>query len=142
MRTLALDIGTVRIGVALSDPGGTIASPLEVFSRGDDPDADARELCELARAHGAERIVVGLPITLRGAAEIAAQQVEGFITRLREHAPCEVVTCDERMTTAIAQRAMLEGDVSRRGRKQRIDAVAATVLLQSYLDGRHRCDVC
>lgn len=134
MRILALDVGTVRIGVAISDPAGRIASPLEVFVRGNDADADARELAELAKRQGAQKIVVGLPVALGGQEELAATHVRQFVEVMRQHAPCEVVTWDERMTTRIAERAMLEGDVSRMGRRRRVDAVAATVLLQSYLE--------
>ena len=134
MRTIAFDIGTVRIGVAISDALGMIASPLEVFQRTQSAAADAKELAELARMQDAECIVVGLPVSLRGEEEIAAQKVREFIALLAEHAPCEVVTHDERMSTRIAERAMIAGDVSRMGRRRGIDQVAATVILQSYLD--------
>lgn len=138
MRIIAFDIGTVRTGVAISDSLGMIASPLEVCARGKSAVEDAKELAGLARMQGAERILVGMPVALSGEEEIAAGKVREFVEILKEHAPCEVVTYDERMTTKIAERAMIEGDVSRMGRRRKVDAVAATVLLQSYLDSSGR----
>ena len=79
MRTIAFDIGTVRIGVAISDALGMIASPLETFLRTGSAEADAKELADLARLHDVGRIVVGLPISLRGEEEIAAGHVREFI---------------------------------------------------------------
>jgi len=136
MKTIAFDIGSKRIGVATSDPAGIVASPLRVYERGDDPCEDARNLGDIAHGQGAERIVVGMPINLRGETGIAAEQVEGFVELLKEHTQVQVVLWDERMTTAIAERAMLEADVSRAGRRAKIDQVAAAVILQSFLDSQ------
>jgi putative holliday junction resolvase len=138
VRVIAFDIGTVRVGVAVSDEAGIIASPAGVVSRSDDAQEDAGRLAEIARSRGAERIVIGMPISLRGEREIAAQQMEQFAALLREAAEVEVVEWDERMTTAIAERAMIEGDVSRMERRGKIDQVAAAVLLQGYLDAERR----
>jgi len=136
MKSIAFDIGTVRIGVAASDALGIIASPVQVYTRGDDPQQDARDLAAIARAHGAERIVIGLPVSLRGKMELAAQQVRQFADALRAHVQVEVVLWDERMSTAIANKAMLLDDVSRAGRRDKVDQVAAAVILQSYLDAQ------
>lgn len=136
MRILALDIGTVRIGVAVSDAAETIATPLTVVTRGDTPAEDAAVLAGLAQTYGAERIVVGLPTSLRGRQELAAQQVMEFVSLLRQHTDTEIVTWDERLTTALAERAMIEGGARRDVRRRKLDQVAAAVILQSYLDAR------
>lgn len=136
MKIIAFDIGTKRVGVAASDPQGLIASPLQVCERSHSPEADARALAELACAQEAERIVVGMPVSLRGKEEVAAQQVREFVGLLSEHAEVEVVVWDERMTTVIAERAMISADVSRAERRSKIDQVAAAVILQSYLDAQ------
>lgn len=133
MRVIAFDIGTKRIGVAISDPLQLIASPLTVYERGDDASEDAAGLAQLARENEAGRIVVGMPVSLRGKMELAAQHVEEFIELLGEQTDIEIVTWDERMTTVIAERAMIGADVSRSRRREKIDQVAAAVLLRGYL---------
>lgn len=136
MKTIAFDIGTSRVGVAVSDPAGIIATPVQVVLRSDDPARDAAALAGIAGSHGAERIVAGLPVTLRGDEGPAAQQVREFVALLREHAAVEVVLWDERLTTAIAERAMIAADASRGRRRDTVDQVAAALILQSYLDAR------
>lgn len=136
MRTIAFDVGTVRVGVAVSDAEGRIATPLRMVERTEDARADARALAELASVEQAEQIVVGMPVSLRGKRELAAEQMEAFVALLRECTGLPVVEWDERMTTVIATRALVAGGVKRRSRPTRVDAVAATVLLQSFLDSR------
>ena len=133
-RILALDYGTARIGVAISDETGTIASPLCVVDV-----AEGRELGELAAIIERERVecvVVGLPRRLAGDEGPAAQAVRAFIAALSERLSVPVVTWDERMTTAQAERAMIAGGARREQRRGRIDKVAAAVMLQSYLDAQ------
>lgn len=136
MRTIAFDVGTVRVGVAISDPDGIIATPLRMIERTEDAAADARALAELADLEQAGQILVGMPVSLRGKREIAAQHMEAFVALLREASPLPVIEWDERMTTAIATRALVAGDVNWRARRTRVDQVAAAVLLQSFLDAR------
>jgi putative Holliday junction resolvase len=136
MRTIAFDVGTVRVGVAISDPDGIIATPLRMIERTEDAVADARALAELAALEQAGQILVGMPVSLRGKREIAAQHMEAFVALLREASPLPVIEWDERMTTAIATRALVAGDVNWRARRTRVDQVAAAVLLQSFLDAR------
>ncbi len=138
MRCIAFDIGTKRVGVATSDALGMVATPLRTYRRGEDPEQDARELAELATVHGAEVIVVGNPVSLRGKEELAAQKVREFANLLGEHTALPVVLWDERMTTAIAQRALIAGDVNWSRREKKVDQVAAAVILQSYLDAQSR----
>ena len=134
-RIIALDIGTVRIGVAASDPTGMFATPVAVLK------ADKNWMDDLAgiiEEYGASKLLVGLPRRTDGREGPEAESVRRVISRLSARFPdMEILTWDERFTTAIAASALLEADVSRAGRKGRIDKVAAAVLLQSYLDANH-----
>ena len=132
-RTLALDVGERRIGVAVSDPTGVVAQPLLVIERrGWEP--DLARIRELVRAHEVHRIVVGYPFTLRKERGTQAQRVDRFIARLRQAVVVDVLPYDERLTTAAAERVLLAGDVRRARRRAVRDAVAAALLLQGYLD--------
>ena len=135
MRLLGVDPGERRIGLAVSDPEGKVATPVGVIDRDDVEDA-AGAVVARARELGAEGIVVGMPITLRGEVGPAARQVQEFVEELRAAGELPVTVCDERLTTAVAERAMLEADLSRRARREKVDKVAATLILQAYLD-RH-----
>ncbi|MGD9496635.1 MAG: Holliday junction resolvase RuvX [Armatimonadota bacterium] len=139
MRALGVDVGERRIGLAVSDPSGLIASPLEVMARdeGDDPIA---AVLARAQALGAEVIVVGMPIDLRGEVGVAAQRMAQFVTHLRERSPLPVVTWDERLSSVGAARAMREGGLTERDRRGQVDKVAAALILQAWLD-RRRCGV-
>ena len=134
-RVLAIDLGTVRAGLAISDPLRLTAQPAGHLKRV----GIARDLAAL-RAIVDEReiatVVVGYPLLMSGEAGAAAKEIESFVARLAGVVACPVVLWDERLTTVQAQRALLEGDVSRRKRRQVVDAAAATVLLQSWLDAQ------
>jgi putative Holliday junction resolvase len=135
-RVLGVDLGSRRIGLALSDPEGRLATPHGFIGRSRDPAADHRTIVAAAREAGAARIVVGLPLSLSGGTGPAARAVLEEVQALRAEAggAMTVETYDERMTTAIAERRMREaGKRGRRARRQ-IDAAAATVMLQSYLE--------
>jgi putative holliday junction resolvase len=136
-RALGVDLGEKRIGIALSDPTRTIASPHSVIKRSGNADVDRRAVLSIAREEGATQLVVGLPLTLTGARRAAARAALAEVEALKELAPDLIIEAfDERLTTAIAQRSLLEGDVRRKDRKQVIDKVAAAVMLQSWLDGQ------
>ena len=136
-RVLGVDLGEKRIGIALSDPTRTIASPHSVIKRSGNPDVDRRAVLIIAREEGVTQVVVGLPLTLTGARRAAARAALAEVEALKELAPDLIIEAfDERLTTAIAQRSLLEGDVRRKDRKQVIDKVAAAVMLQSWLDGQ------
>ena len=136
-RVLGVDLGEKRIGVALSDPTRTIASPHSVIKRSGNADVDRRSVLSIAREEGVTQVVVGLPLTLTGARRAAARAALFEVEALKELAPDLIIEAfDERLTTAIAQRSLLEGDVRRKDRKQVIDKVAAAVMLQSWLDGQ------
>jgi putative Holliday junction resolvase len=124
VKVLALDYGPARTGVAVSDPTGTLARPLDVVDRAATESGLAQVLA-LARREGAERIVVGLPVTLGGARSEQAKETERFVERLREAIDLPVETFDERFTTALARKTA--------GRAAE-DAAAAAHLLSTYLE--------
>ena len=134
-RTLALDLGDRRIGVALSDPLGLAAHPLMTLTRVG-WSADLGRIRDLARENEVVRIVVGLPLAMDGTRGGRVRLTEAFMERVRAATGLPVVPWDERLTTVQAERALLEGDVSRARRRRVIDQVAAAILLQAYLDAR------
>ena len=134
MRTLAIDVGEKRVGIAISDEDGKVALPLDTLLRSDSLNNDLRQIAEMASSRGAQRIVVGLPISLSGQPGPAAERMAEFAAALRQVTTAEVVLWDERLTTVIAEKAMLAADVKRRQRRQHVDKVAAALILQSYLD--------
>jgi putative Holliday junction resolvase len=138
-RAIALDIGTRRIGVALSDSAGTVATPYEVVPRTGDRARDHARIRSLADEAGAEVVVVGLPLSLDGTLGPAARSILSEVDELRAALDLEIVTWDERLTTVEAERSLRVMGV-RKGRRRRVvDQVAATVILQSWLDaGRPR----
>jgi putative Holliday junction resolvase len=136
-RTLALDYGDRRIGVAVSDPSGLLASAVLTLERVSWK-ADLARISDLARRHQARRIVVGLPLEMDGTRGERVRIAEVFMTRVRKATGLPVVPWDERLTTVQAERTLLEGDVSRARRREVIDQVAAVILLQAYLDSRRR----
>lgn len=135
MRHLGLDVGDRSIGVALSDETATLASGLDTLRRVG-PRKDVKAVAELVRRHGVGEVVVGLPRRLDGGLGPQAHKVLDFAEALRAALDVPVVPWDERLTTVIAQRALVEADVSRRNRKAVVDKVSAILILQSYLDYR------
>lgn len=133
-RILGLDVGDKRIGVALSDAMHMISSPHSVYTRiGYGP--DARHFAELAKKAGADLLVLGLPLNMDGSKGFQAEKVEAFAEKLKE-AGLTVEFIDERLTTVSAERALLEGGLSRQERRGTVDAVAAALILQSFLDSK------
>jgi putative Holliday junction resolvase len=132
-RILALDHGSKRIGVALSDELGWTAQPLETFERRS-LDRDIAHIQDLVRTHEVGQVLLGLPLRLSGEEGPAVQAVRRFVDRLAEALPVPVVTWDERMTTKAAEELLIAADVSRKKRKGAVDRVAAAILLQSYLE--------
>jgi putative Holliday junction resolvase len=138
-RVLAIDVGEVHVGLALSDEMGKIALPHGVLRRKKLP-FDLQQIADTARKVGAGRIVVGLPLGLDGRGGSQARRVLAFAERLQAVSGLPVDTWDERLTTREAERRMIEGDVSRSRRKKLIDQTAACLLLQAYLDRRNRVE--
>jgi putative Holliday junction resolvase len=135
MRILGLDVGDVRIGMALSDETATLATGLATFER-IGPRKDIKAVAALAREHEVGEVVVGLPRTLAGDIGPQAEKVLAFTEDLKRSVRVSVVSWDERFTTSMATQALIEGGVSRKNRKGMVDRVAAVLILQSYLDSR------
>jgi putative holliday junction resolvase len=137
-RVLGVDLGSRRIGLAISDPAGRVATPLEVVERSGDRAADHRTILAHAREAGAARIVVGLPLSLSGDVGPAARSVLEEVDALRAEAGAAVTveTHDERLTTVIADRGLRAARARRGARRRVIDPAAAAVMLQSYLETR------
>jgi len=134
MRILALDHGTRRIGVAVSDETKTIAQPLEYIPA--EPFADfLARLKELLVAKEVDLILIGLPRNMDGSYGPAAQKVEAFAAVLKTAVTVPIKMWDERLTSAQANRILIQGGVRRDKRKEKVDKMAAAILLQSYLDG-------
>lgn len=135
-RVLGVDLGSRRIGLALSDPDGRVATPHAMIERSGDPAVDRRKILAQAREADASRVVVGLPLSLSGDTGPAARAVLEEVEALRALAGEEVTveTHDERLTTVIAEQGMREARVPRRARRRTVDSAAAAVMLQSYLE--------
>ena len=133
MRILALDHGTVRIGVAASDELKIIATPLE-YIPAQPFDNFLTRLRQLIQEKEAELIVVGMPRNMNGTYGPAAEKVKEFVATLKESVTVPIKTWDERLTSAQANRLLIQGDVRRDQRKGKVDMMAAAILLQSYLD--------
>ena len=134
-RTMALDYGDRRIGIALSDEMGLAAQPLMTLERTTWPE-DLQRLAAIIREHGVRRIVVGLPLDMDGGRGGRARLTEQFIEKVRGATGLPVIPWDERLTTVQAERILISGDVSRARRRKVIDQVAAVILLQAWLDAQ------
>ena len=133
---LGVDVGTVRVGVARSDPDGLLASPLCTLDRDDNGQADAERLRDLVAEDNVVEVVVGLPRTLRGTEGAAATAARDYGGRLADLiAPVPVVYQDERMTTVLAHRTLADQGMNSRRRRHRVDQTAAAAILQARLDG-------
>jgi putative holliday junction resolvase len=137
VRILAVDPGTKRVGLALSDPSETIAQPLETVAA-EPAESLAERLAEIARTHDAARVIVGLPLRLDGSNGPEAGAARKLAEAIRRESGLPVELVDERLTSVAAERAMIQGGVRREQRRQGVDRVAATMLLQSHLDHRRR----
>ena len=135
MRILAIDHGTKRMGIAISDELGMIAQPLEFIPSEPFVEFLAR-LNEILREKQVELILVGMPRNMNGSYGPAASKVLEFVAELKEAVTIPIKTLDERLTSVQAHRLLTEAEVSGRQRKGKVDRSAAAVLLQGYLDGR------
>jgi len=133
VRVLAVDPGAKRVGLALSDPTGTIAQPLSTLPA-EPRDTLVERLAEVARQNEVTRIVVGLPLRMDGSHGPEARSAQQLAAALRKAARLPVELVDERLTTAAAERSLIAGGVRRASRRQTVDRVAAALLLQTHLD--------
>ena len=129
-RSLGLDIGDRWIGVAMSDPQGILASPLTIIRRTDEP-SDVNAILAIIDQNQVGAVVAGLPLSMNGSIGSQAEKVQGFVQELSAHTKVPIEYRDERLTTVEAQRLM---KMTKKGRKDRDDAVAAALILQEYLD--------
>lgn len=131
-RVIGLDVGDKRIGIAVSDESGLIASPYSVYERvGFGP--DVKHICALSEKLGTREVLSGLPLNMDGSTGFQAQKVLALCEKLTE-AGLHVIFQDERLTTVTAQRALIEGGMRREDRRRTVDKIAAAVILQAYLD--------
>jgi putative Holliday junction resolvase len=135
VRLLALDVGDVRIGVALSDESATLASGLATL-RPRGPRQAAQQVAALVREHAAGEVVVGLPLRLDGGSGPQAEKVMAFVERLRRVLAVPVTTRDERLTSVAAAERLAQAGVRGRARQERLDRAAACLILQELLDER------
>lgn len=133
MRIIGLDIGTVRIGVAQSDPLEIIASSTEVITR-QSPQKDAKRISELVDSLDAKKIVVGLPLQMNGQEGKSVEMVKNFVEVLKQYVDVPIVFQDERLSTVSAEKLLIESDMRRGKRKKVVDKIAATIILQNHLD--------
>jgi putative holliday junction resolvase len=136
MRVLGIDYGRVRVGLALSDEEGILASPLPALARSH---RDVDDIARLAREREVGCIVVGLPLLMNGTNGTMAEEARAFAARIEDRTHLPVDLLDERWTSSEAERAMLEGNLSRERRKELRDGLSAVLILQAYL-ARRRAD--
>lgn len=129
-----MDVGDVRIGIAVSDIMGIIANPLETYKRKGDLDKDVQYIVDLCKQREVSLIVSGLPKNMRGEETLQTEKTRQFAQEVERQSGIEVKFIDERLTSVSAERVLIEGNVRREDRKKVIDKVAATIILQNYLD--------
>lgn len=132
---MGLDVGDKTIGVALSDPMFLIANPLETIKR-KKASLDIDRLVEIINEYDVETIVVGLPKNMNNSIGPQSMKVMSFVDLLKKQTDKEIVYQDERMTTLQSERVLIDMDVRRENRKEHIDKIAASFILQTFLDGR------
>ena len=131
---MSLDVGDVRIGIAVSDLMGVIANPLETYTRKGNLEQDAKYIVDLAKSKEVSLFISGLPLGLNGQENEQTTKTRLFIDELTRQCDIPVKYMDERFTTLSAERVLIQGNVRRENRKKVIDKVAATIILQNYLD--------
>lgn len=137
VRALGIDLGKKRIGVAVSDRSGTIATPLTVVLRGRSQRDDHSEIAAIVREEEAELVVVGLPLNMDGSEGSAAKSARAEVERMATVVGVPVVLHDERRTTVQADHVLMERSLKARDRRSEVDKVAAAFILQSWLDAQH-----
>lgn len=141
-RTLGIDYGNVRVGLSLSDPLGIIATPYKTLRN----DGQLFEqLKDIVRRENVSLLVLGMPISLRGKKDVKAQEVDAFADRLKTEIGLPVIFLDERFSTRIAQKTLLGMNTKKKDRNAKdgtLDAMAAAIILQDYLDSRKNSLIC
>ncbi len=135
-RVMALDVGQKTIGVAISDATGSLAFPSTTIWRQAGKKRDMAALRELVLQHEIQEIVVGLPLMMDGSRGVQVEKVEEFVANLRNHVRIPIIYQDERLSTWEAEQVLIAADRPRLERKKTIDAMAASLILRDYLEGR------
>ncbi|TNF49614.1 Holliday junction resolvase RuvX [bacterium] len=133
-RIMAIDWGERRVGIALSDEGRTIASPHSVLKRSHSLRKDMEKISSLIEQSDVGMVVVGIPRQLNGTLGLAAERILEVVQKFKDELGVPVKTWDERLSTAEAQKILIDGDVSRKKRKGAVDRIAAALFLQTFLD--------
>ena len=133
MRILGLDVGSKRIGIAISDELGWTAQGIKTLDRRN-VESDVGEIHDIARQYGVEKIIVGLPRNMDGSLGPQAEIVLRFVQELKEILGVPIITWDERLSTVEATKMFIKANLSREKRKRKVDMTAAILILQSYLD--------
>jgi putative Holliday junction resolvase len=133
IRIMSLDVGDRTIGMAMSDPMGWTAQGLHTIRRESD-EKDLAALKKVITEYQVTQLVVGLPINMNGTIGPQAEKVRAFIEQIRPEIPCSITEWDERLSTKMAERSLIEADMRRSKRKKIIDTAAAVAILQGYLD--------
>jgi len=141
VKIVALDIGTVRIGIAASDIMEIIASPCTVYRRTKSLNQDAKAVSEILTNLGAGEVVIGLPLKLDGTEGTSVAMAKEFGAELEKIVSIPIIFQDERLSTVSAERVLIESGMRREKRKDKIDSVAATFILQTYLDKKSNLKV-
>ncbi len=141
-RILGIDFGLARLGLALSDPGKIISFPLHVFPAEKKSEQTVKKLIAFIEATAKDKkctiemIVVGMPFMMSGKKGLLADEVDHFVSVLRNFTAIPIVTWDERLTTVMAERSLRESSLTRKRRAQVVDAVSAGIMLQNFLDSK------
>jgi putative Holliday junction resolvase len=138
MRALGIDLGSKRIGIAVSDSAGSVATPIETVQRSRDRAGDHRRIAELVAEWECEVVVVGLPLSLDGSIGPAAEAALAETAELDDTVAVPVETYDERLTTVTADRSLMQMNLNAGARRRMVDQVAAAVMLQAWLDRRRQ----
>jgi len=133
LRILAMDVGDKRIGMAISDQMGWTAQGIDTLERKSEEE-DLEKIQDVIKHYSPEKIVIGLPKNMDGSLGFQGEKVKEFGELIAKVFPGEIIYWDERLTTVYAHRILIEGDMSRRKRKKKVDKIAAVFILQSYLD--------
>ena len=136
-RVMALDYGDVRIGIALSDVTRFLASGLENYTR-TSLDRDCVHIADIVSSNNVKIIVIGLPLNMDGSSGVRVEKTKEFAEELKKYTQAEIVFLDERLTSVSAEKILISADVSRKKRKQVLDKLSATIILQDYLDANYR----
>ena len=141
MRILALDVGDKRIGVAISDELEISAHALTTITR-NDLKKEIREIQEIISEYNVEEIIVGMPVMMNGSVGIQAEKVGRFVDELKKEIRIPIKLFDERLSTSLIEKTLIDADMSREKRKKVIDKLSAVIILQDYLSSRKgRCDL-